>query len=156
MYKILFVCTGNICRSPLAEGVLRRKLQDAGLSDKVGVASAGTHKYHIGEAPDWRSVKVAKAGCYDISAQRAQHFTVNDYDEFDLILGMDESHMKVIRPRMFDKPKGEVALFLEYAGMGKIDVKDPYYGEYDGFVEMLRIIEAAADRLVAKLLATFK
>lgn len=148
MYKILFVCTGNICRSPTAEGVLRHKLEAAGLADKVTVASAGTHGYHIGEAPDSRSIKIAAEKGYAIHEQRAQKFHNKHYDEYDLILAMDEGHLRTISR---NNVKSEIALFCEYAGLGRKDVPDPYYGDIKGFRDVLDLIEKSADNIISKI-----
>lgn len=99
--RILFVCLGNICRSPTAEGVLRHQLQAAGLADKVHVASAGTGDWHVGKAPDSRTCKAALARGYDLSQQRAQQVKAAHFAEYDLILAMDESnlsHLRALRP----------------------------------------------------------
>lgn len=151
MYKILFVCTGNICRSPTAEGVLRKKVEEAGLSGFVEIDSAGTHGYHVGEKPDYRSISIAAERGYSIHEQRSRKFQPKDYNEFDLILALDKKHLKILQPGLFDKPKGEVALFCEYAGLGKQCVTDPYYGDLDLFREVLTLIEEASDKLVEKL-----
>jgi len=151
MYKILFVCTGNICRSPTAEGVLREKLQQAGLADKVQVDSAGTHGYHIGEPPDSRSIKVAAAKGYSLQDQRARKFHASDYAVFDLILALDTGHLSTLQRHSAQNAKAVVALFCDYAGLGARDVPDPYYGDLQGFQDVLELIEDASDRLVEKL-----
>ena len=147
--KILMVCTGNICRSPTAEGVLRSKLAAAKLD--VQVDSAGTEAYHVGEAPDPRSIKHAASRGYDIGGQTARKLVAADFAEFDLILCMDEGHYKQV---MAAKPKGakaEVLLYLDYAGLGKKNVPDPYYGNYRDFEYVLDLVEQASDAIVKKL-----
>lgn len=156
MYKVLFVCTGNICRSPTAEGVLKVKLNASRLADKVYVDSAGTHGYHAGEPPDSRSMEVAAAYGYPIHGQISRRFTKDDYNKFDLILAMDKSHLEFIRPGLFDSPKAHVALFLDYVGMGRNNVPDPYYKDARAFEDVLKLIEQGADKLIEKLLITLK
>src|SRR5471032_2171481 len=94
---VLLVCTGNICRSPTAEGVLRHLAKARGLADRVRIASAGTHDYHVGEAPDPRSMKHASGRGYDLSRQRAMQVDKRHFDEFDYILAMDRGHMRILR-----------------------------------------------------------
>ena len=151
MQKILFVCTGNICRSPTAEGVLRHYIHKEGLSEKITVDSAGTHSYHVGEAPDSRSIKTAQKRGIDISSQRARQVIGEDFNQFDIILALDNSHLQnliQIAPR---NTKAQIALMLEYAGTTvETEVPDPYYGNQQGFDYVLDLIEAAAIPLIRK------
>lgn len=142
--RILFVCTGNICRSPTAEGVLRARAAARGL-DGLKVDSAGTHGYHVGEPPDRRSIEAAARRGYDLSGLRARRLRPSDYDDFDLLLAMDRGHLRTLRD---GSPSGEhsrLRLFLER------DVPDPYYGAAGGFEEVLDLIESGCDRLLAEI-----
>ena len=145
--SILVVCTGNICRSPTAEGVLRDLARRRGLSDRVRVASRGTHDYHVGEPPDPRTVRHARERGYDLSAQRASQMARADFEAFDYILAMDRGHLRTLQALA---PKGcaaKVGLFLEASGQWKgEDVPDPYYGDVDGFEQVLDMVEEAAGR----------
>ncbi len=152
MQKILFVCTGNICRSPTAEGVLRHKLAEAGIEAQVD--SAGTHGYHVGEAPDPRSIEAARKRGIDISDIRARKLQSKDYHNFDLILGLDSEHMEILTHTAPDNATATTALFMEYAGFGKQDVADPYYGGSSGFETVLDQLERGADALIEKLRGT--
>ncbi len=149
--RVLFVCLGNICRSPTAEGVLRHQLQAAGLAGQVHVASAGTGDWHVGKAPDSRTCKAALARGYDLSAQRAQQVKAAHFAEYDLILAMDESnlgHLRALRPHT---AAGELDLFLRRYGAALDEVPDPYYGGADGFEQVLDLIEAACRELVVEI-----
>ncbi len=155
MYKILFVCTGNICRSPTAEGVLRHRLAVSGLEGKVHVDSAGTHAYHVGEAPDTRSVKAASARGVMIGDLRARKVNQGDFSEFNLVLGLDHGHVQSLRRMAPEGAAAEVALFLDYAGATREkEVPDPYYGGHQDFEYVLDLIEAASEALVGKLQKT--
>ncbi|MBB3014459.1 low molecular weight protein-tyrosine-phosphatase [Cupriavidus alkaliphilus] len=150
-YAILMCCMGNICRSPTAEGVLRAKLDAAGLAALVELDSAGTHEYHLGRAPDPRTQRHALRRGYDLSALRARKVGVPDFDRFDLILAMDRENLAgllQLRPDAGDK----VRLLMSFATRHHADeVPDPYYGEGDGFERVLDYIEDACDGLVAEL-----
>lgn len=152
MYKVLLVCTGNICRSPTAEGVLRHALERKGLGNKIMVDSAGTHGYHIGEAPDPRSVQAAKKRGIWIDGLRARKLEPGDFEEFDLILALDYGHMSHMRRMAPKDAKAKTALLLEYAGgTRETEVPDPYYGDMHHFEYVLDLLEASADSLVNKL-----
>lgn len=150
-YAILMCCMGNICRSPTAEGVLRAKLDAAGLAALIELDSAGTHEYHLGRAPDPRTQRHALQRGYDLSALRARKVGVPDFDRFDLILAMDRENLAGLlrlRPDAGDK----VRLLMSFATRHDADeVPDPYYGEGDGFERVLDYIEDACDGLVAEL-----
>lgn len=136
------VCLGNICRSPLAEGVLRHLVNDQGLDWEI--ASAGTGDWHIGQAPDRRSVAIAKTYGYDISAQRARHFTTNAFDQFDHILVMDKNNLKdVLNLAINDEQKRKVSLFLT----DEAEVVDPYY-DNALFDPVFKIVEARCKQLI--------
>ena len=154
MVKILFVCTGNICRSPTAEGVLRKLVADAGLADVVAVASAGTHGYHVGEAPDARAQAHARRRGYDLSRQRARRFAREDFQTFDLILAMDREHHAMLARLAPPSAAQKLRMMLEFARRtGGDEVPDPYYGGPDGFELVLDLIEDAAEGLLDHLKA---
>ena len=148
--SFLMVCLGNICRSPLAEGILREKARAASLSWEVD--SAGTNGYHVGEAPHPLSQKVARAKGIDISKQRARKFSANDFQRFDKIYAMAEDvvhEMRRIAGRHYDPSKVELLLNELHPGKNE-DVPDPYYGSEPGYHEVYNMIDAAADRIIEK------
>ena len=149
--RVLFVCLGNICRSPTAEGVLRHQLQAAGLAEQVHVASAGTGDWHVGKAPDSRTRKAALARGYDLSQQRAQQVKAAHFAEYDLILAMDESNLGRLRALRPHTAVGELDLFLRRYGSAVDEVPDPYYGGSEGFEQVLDLIEAACRELVVEI-----
>jgi low molecular weight protein-tyrosine phosphatase len=151
--RVLMVCTGNICRSPTAEAVLRAKLGAAGLAQRIVVASAGTSSYHVGDAPDPRSQRHASKRGYDLSNLRARRFATADFDRFDLILAMDQGHYDELNSRAPQPCRARVELLLAYARRfaGTAEVPDPYYGPPQGFEQVLDFVEDACDGLVAKL-----
>lgn len=146
--KIVMVCLGNICRSPLAEGILKAKLP----KDYV-VDSAGTGAWHAGQQPDKRSITTAKNRGLDISNQRARQFKVSDFDTFDLIYVMDNSNYKnVIALAPNEKAKSKVKLILnEIFPNENVDVPDPYYGGDDGFENVFDMLDQACEAIARKL-----
>ena len=152
--NVLFVCLGNICRSPSADGMLRKKLAEHGLDEKVTVDSAGTGDWHIGKAPDQRSQAAAAARGYAISNLRARQVVAEDFDKFDYVLAMDKSNIENMKEFM---PSGKVRtqpeLILERFGNDKsiMEVPDPYYGGEEGFQTVLDLLETACDNLVLEL-----
>ena len=154
--SVLVVCTGNICRSPTGEGVLRHLAAKRGLGDRILVASAGTHDYHVGDCPDSRTLKHAKKRGYDLSAQRAQQVTTAHFHQFDYILAMDRTHLRILRGIAPPDATARLGMFLEASARWKgADVPDPYYGGVEGFEQVLDMVEEAAarwlDRLEAEL-----
>jgi protein-tyrosine phosphatase len=152
--RILFVCMGNICRSPTAEGVMRHVVERAGLSDSIEVDSAGTGGWHVGDPPDRRSAAAASTRGIDIDGA-ARQFTTADFDDFDLILAMDEQNRRdILQLATDDEQRAKVRLFREFdpasAGAPDLDVPDPYYGGEDGFEDVLDLVEAAAKGLLAE------
>lgn len=149
MTKVLFVCMGNICRSPSAEGVFRKMLKDAGLSDLVQIESAGTHAFHLGDPPDARAQAVARKRGYDISDIRARQIQTDDFREFDIILAMDWenlSHMQQQSPKTYQH---KLALLMRFSNdYEEATVPDPYYGGPEGFAKVLDYIEDACQGLL--------
>lgn len=145
--KILMVCLGNICRSPLAEGILRSKI-----SNEHTVASAGTISLHEGEHPDYRSVKTAKEQGVDISHQKAHYFTKKYFDEFDKIFCMDGHNLQdVLSMAESESQRQKVSLILEEAGNhGRAEVPDPYYGTMDDFEKVYQMLDKACDVIAEK------
>lgn len=155
MTAILFVCTGNICRSPTAEGVFRHLVAQAGLEDQFTIDSAGTHAYHVGEPPDHRSAAAAERRGYDLSPLRARALVPADYDRFDLLLAMDRGHLEIMQRKRPAGSRAELSLFLDHAPtpLKGRDVPDPYYGEGRHFGEVLDLVEAGSRALLRKLTA---
>ena len=150
--RILFVCLGNICRSPLAEGAFRRLVEERGLEHLVEIDSAGTGSWHIGEPPDERARGAASLRGIDISGLRARKVRREDFEHYDLILAMDqENHMNLTRMAP-PEHKGKIRLFLSYApGQPESEVPDPYYGGRQGFEHVLDLVEAASRGLLAEI-----
>jgi protein-tyrosine phosphatase len=149
---ILVVCTGNICRSPTGEGVLRQLAEKRGLGERVRVASAGTHDYHVGDCPDPRTIKHALERGYDLGAQRAMQISKEHFHEFDYILAMDRSHLRILRSLAPPGAKARLGLFLEASARWKgEDVPDPYYGGVQGFERVLDMVEEAAERWLERI-----
>ena len=153
MVKILFVCMGNICRSPMAEGVFRRMLEDVGLAEQVYVDSAGTHSYHIGAPPDTRSQATALRRGVDLRNLRARLVTASDLAEFDYVLAMDRDnfeHLRVLCPD--PQLQRRVQLFLDFApDLPEREVPDPYYGGSGGFERVMDLVEEAAQGLLIQI-----
>ncbi|HEX7048250.1 MAG TPA: low molecular weight protein-tyrosine-phosphatase [Gammaproteobacteria bacterium] len=149
--SILFVCMGNICRSPTAEGVFRRLLEAQGDGLQVEIDSAGTHSYHTGSAPDRRAQAAALRRGIDLSTQRARQVVVEDFERFDLVLAMDEDNLAILHAQCPPQRRDRVRLFLEYGTVGERNVPDPYYGGDNGFEHVLDLIEDAARGLLASL-----
>ena len=152
MVKVLFVCLGNICRSPTADAVFRKMVDDAGLDDRITVDSAGTGSWHIGHAPDRRATAAALLRGYDLTPLRARQVTVDDFHLFDHILAMDESNMTDLQLLCPHHHREKLRLFLEFAPeLNETEVPDPYYGGDDGFDRVLDMVEAAAGGLLQQL-----
>lgn len=152
-YAVLFCCTGNICRSPTAEGVFRKKLADAGLAGRVLVDSAGTHGYHVGEAPDPRSQIAAQARGYDLSALRARRIGRDDFERFDLVLAMDQDNRAFLARLCPPGHAHKLKLMMEYARRYALsEVPDPYDGGAERFERVLDLLEDAADGLLESIL----
>ena len=149
--RILMVCLGNICRSPMADGLMRKKVQDNQLD--VYVDSAGTANYHVGGAPDTRMTATAKSKGIDISGLKARQFIVSDFDAFDLIYVMDQSNYNnVVRLARNETDIQKVQLILELrTSPHEIEVPDPYYGGQDGFEHVYQLLDASTDIIIKRL-----
>lgn len=150
MTKVLFVCTGNICRSPTAEGVARHFIETGALGERIVVDSAGTHGYHVGEAPDPRTQKVAAQRGYDLSALRARKIELRDFQQFDFLLAMDRGHLESMQRQCPEVYRPKLRLFMEFGTPGSFDleVPDPYYGGPRGFDLVLDMCEDAVRGLL--------
>ena len=149
MVKVLFVCTGNICRSPTAHGVFRALVEREGLAGRITVDSAGTHAYHVGEPPDRRSTEAARRRGFELRDLRARQVVKIDFEEFDLILAMDRGHFGLLSGLCPPERHHSLALFLSFAPQfHTLDVPDPYYGGGDGFERVLDMIEAGSAGLL--------
>jgi len=148
MTRILMVCLGNICRSPLAEGILKSKVD----SEKVYVDSAGTSDYHVGHSPDPRSVSIAQNRKLDITSQKGRQFKVSDFDAFDHIYVMDMSNYKdVLAQARNEEDRKKVSLILDEIFPGEnVEVPDPYYGGNDGFGKVYDMLDKACDIIAEK------
>lgn len=150
MVKVLFVCMGNICRSPTAEGVFRAKVQAAGLTEQILIDSAGTHDYHIGKAPDNRTQQAALKRGYDLSQLRGRQVTAQDFLAFDYVLAMDLANLAILQRLRPTNANSHLGLFLAYArSHSQREVPDPYYGGASGFERVLDMVEDAAEGLLA-------
>ncbi|MEQ8508093.1 MAG: low molecular weight protein-tyrosine-phosphatase [Rhodospirillaceae bacterium] len=153
---VLFVCTGNICRSPTAEGVFRHLVVAAGLTKEINVDSAGTEGFHIGEPPDARAVAAAKARGYDMSGQAARRVSEQDFHRFDVVVAMDKGHLRHLTAMAPGDTYERVKLFMSYAPGAKTDdVPDPYYGEEAGFDTVLDLIESGSKGLLEAIQRDF-
>ena len=149
--KVLFVCLGNICRSPSAEGVFRSLVQQAGLADRVHIDSCGTGHWHIGKSPDTRAQEAARRRGIDISGLRARQFSPEDLDSFDYVLVMDRQNLADIKDVWHQNGGTRPALFLEYGRSSHQEVPDPYYGGDEGFETVLDLIHGAGEGLLADI-----
>ncbi|MFY9179792.1 MAG: low molecular weight protein-tyrosine-phosphatase [Venatoribacter sp.] len=152
MVKVLFVCLGNICRSPTADAILRKKVKDAGLQKLISVDSAGTAAWHTGKAPDERSTRHAALRGYDLSPLRARQVSFADFYEFDYVLAMDEQNLADLID-LSDDASTQPELFLKRFNhkFPETQVPDPYYGGDAGFEHVLDLLEHACDNLLAEI-----
>ncbi|HEB78587.1 MAG TPA: low molecular weight phosphotyrosine protein phosphatase [Methylothermaceae bacterium] len=152
MMRILFVCMGNICRSPMAQGVFEKLLSQRGLGDRVLVESAGTHAYHLGKMPDERAIRAARERGVDISHLRARQVEPGDFEEYDLILVMDEQNYDTLLFTGAKRHQHKLKYLLDYAPHLKTrNLPDPYYGSDIGFDRVLDMIEDACEGLLSYL-----
>ncbi len=149
MIRVLFVCLGNICRSPTAEGVFRKLVQEQGLHEHIEIDSAGTHAYHIGHAPDARAQEAARRRGVDLSGLRGRQATSRDIQTFDYVLAMDRENYENLLDICPEGIEHKIRLFMEYApGWPERDVPDPYFGGATGFDRVLDMIEQASAGLL--------
>lgn len=148
-FSVLFVCTGNICRSPTAEGVFRKLAADSGMSEAVLADSAGTHGYHVGEPPDSRAQSAAADRGYDLSGLRARRVERADFERFDLIVAMDQGHLAILSRMAGAAAAHKLKLMMSYASrFSAKDVPDPYYGGPQDFEQVLDMLEDGARGLL--------
>jgi protein-tyrosine phosphatase len=150
--SVLFVCMGNICRSPTAEAVFRNYVESAGMSGHILIDSAGTHDYHIGDKPDARAQRAAQQRGYDMSKLRGRQVDEGDFSSFDYVLAMDMANLSILQRITPPDSETKARLFLEYARHhGEREVPDPYYGGEDGFERVLDMVEDAAQGLLEEI-----
>jgi len=150
--RVLFVCLGNICRSPTADAVFRTLVKQAGLTDRIEVDSAGTGDWHIGHAPDERARQAAESRGYSMEGLRARQVTSQDFERFDAILAMDRANLIDLRKLSPPDYHHKIRLFMDYASeYGVREVPDPYYGGDEGFYHVLELVESASQHLIEEL-----
>jgi len=153
--SVLFVCMGNICRSPTAHGVMQEMVNRQGLQKQLKIESAGTHAYHVGEKSDGRSRAMASSKGIDMEYIRAQKISVHDYDEYDYILAMDADNLELINYYAPENYSARIALFLSFANAAdmtdRIEVPDPYYGGDDGFEQVFQLVTIGCQALLTAI-----
>jgi protein-tyrosine phosphatase len=150
--SVLFVCMGNICRSPTAEGVFRKLVTDAGLAKRIQSDSAGTHAFHVGSAPDRRAQAAAERRGFKLSDIQSRSITADDFIHHDYILAMDLDNLEILQEHAGDEHRNKVMLFLQFAdGDAPAEVPDPYYGGSAGFERVLDLVEQASRALLETL-----
>lgn len=149
--SILFVCMGNICRSPTAEGVFRHHIARAGLEEQIIVDSAGTHAYHVGNPPDRRANAAAERRGISLGELRARRVSDADFERFDYIIAMDEDNVAHLKDEAPLEHHSKVQLFLEFSSGRQVEVPDPYYGGAAGFERVLDLVEEASRGLLETL-----
>lgn len=153
MIRVLFACMGNICRSPTAEGVFRRLVEERGLAQQIFIDSAGTHGYHVGASPDCRAAATAAKRGYDLSRIQARKVIAEDFRKFNHILAMDRENLAYLRALRPAEATADARLFMEFAAShSEKEVPDPYYGGPLGFERVLDMVEAAAAGLLDHLI----
>lgn len=150
--SVLFVCMGNICRSPTAQGIFERLVRDARLEDRILIDSAGTHAYHVGNPPDERATEAAFRRGVDLTVQRARRIEVADFGRFDYVLAMDRSNLEDLSAICPEPHLAKLRLFLEFAERRDVlEVPDPYYGGAQGFERVLDLVEEGAQGLLQEI-----
>ncbi|MDB5522692.1 MAG: tyrosine phosphatase protein [Rhizobium sp.] len=152
--RILFVCLGNICRSPLGEGILRTMATKRGLESRVEADSAGTGGWHHGEAPDRRSIDVGRENGVDISGLRARKIKPADFSDFDMIFAMDRSNLRDLVKIAPHDSHADIHLFMDFVSGQKRDVPDPYYGDRTDFEAVYQMLSSGCEKLLATLFRT--
>lgn len=152
--SVLFVCMGNICRSPTAEGVFRHHVQEAGLADNIQVDSAGTHAYHVNEPPDRRARSAAERRGISLDTIKARRVHADDFEKFDYVLAMDRDNLALLVDQADTVHHDKIRLFLEFSSLREDEVPDPYYGGAAGFERVLDLIEDASRGLLETLHST--
>ena len=150
--SVLFVCMGNICRSPTAEGVFRHFVCEAGMAERFDIDSAGTHAYHVGEPPDRRATAAAERRGMSLADIYARRVSDADFERFDLIVAMDADNEQRLLDQAGEEHAAKVRLFLEFAEGPETEVPDPYYGGAAGFERVLDLVEAASRGLLASVI----
>ena len=149
--SILFVCMGNICRSPTAEGVFRHYVEQAGLAGRIDTDSAGTHAYHVNAPPDRRAQTAAERRGFMLADIRARHVCADDFERFDYVLAMDRDNLESLTEQAERQHHGKLRLFLEFSSGKNVEVPDPYYGGSAGFERVLDLVEEASRGLLETL-----
>jgi len=149
--SVLFVCTGNICRSPTAEAVFKHCVREAGLAGRIASDSAGTHDYHVGQPPDPRTQAAAKQRGYDLGELRARRLRREDFERFDYVLAMDEANLRLLERLCPREHAHKLKLLLDFDAGSQREVPDPYYGGPEDFERVLDLVEAAAQGLLRHL-----
>jgi protein-tyrosine phosphatase len=157
MVRVLFVCLGNICRSPMAQGAFERALKHHDIALEFEVDSAGTSDWHVGEMPDKRAIQCAKKAGIDISTQRARQIKKSDFETFDYIMAMDASNHAKLAAIQTENSKAKLALFLNYQNQfAEKEVPDPYFGGDQGFEHVLELVTAASEGLLLDIQQRFQ
>ena len=151
--SVLFVCMGNICRSPTAEGVFRHLVAERGLMDRIDVDSAGTHAYHVGEPPDRRAQAAAAQRGVLLADIRARRFGMADFERFDFVLAMDRDNLNLLSEQADASQRRKLHLFLDFSSGAESEVPDPYYGGATGFERVLDLVEDASRGLLETLMS---
>ena len=155
--KVMFVCMGNICRSPTAHGVFRKLVEDEGYTDEIYIESSGTHAYHVGEPPDDRAQQTARQRGLDLSDLRAQRIKSMDFQTFDYILPMDRDNYEILIDSSPPEYREKIRMFLSYApGISQHEVPDPYYGGPRGFEQVFDMVEAGSRGLLDDIIGRFQ
>jgi len=136
----------------MAEAVMKARVKNQESPPDVNVASAGTHNYHIGEAPDYRTVRMCQENGIDASYIKANQISMQDFESYDLILGMDKSHVTFLKDKCPERHHSKIHLFMEYAGLGKLEVPDPYYGEMEDFLQVYEMVSKGTGELLRMIL----
>ena len=155
MVKVMFVCMGNICRSPTAHGVFRKMVRDEGYADDIYIESSGTHAYHVGESPDQRAQQTAFGRGIDLSDLRAQKVRTSDFHNFDYILAMDHDNFSILSLSCPAEHRDKLYMFLDFAeDVSAKEVPDPYYGGASGFDHVFDLVENASRGLLDNIIQT--